>query len=176
MSRVGKLPVNIPANVNVKIEKDSITISQGQKKLTSMITNDVTITQDGSQIKVLPVDDSKQSRSRWGLYRSLINNMVEGVSKGFEKILEIKGTGYRASVNGKHLFIYLGHSHSIAYSIPSEIEVVCDKSVITIKGICKQKVGQVAATIRSFRPLEPYKLKGVKYRGEFINQKAGKKK
>ena len=94
----------------------------------------------------------------------------------FEKVLEINGTGYRAAMKGKYLFLYLGHSHSIAYEIPSDITILCEKSVITVKGICKQKVGQVAAVIRSFRPLEPYKLKGVRYRGEYINQKAGKKK
>lgn len=177
MSRIGKLPIEVPANVKINIDDNIIKVESGKNVLIQKLVSEVKLSLQDSRLVVNIVNDNcGKSRSMWGLYRSLISNMVKGVTEGFTKVLEISGTGYRASVNGNFLMIYLGHSHSFAYEIPSDVEIKCEKSVITISGISKQRVGQVASIIRSFRPIEPYKLKGVKYRGEMILQKDGKKK
>jgi large subunit ribosomal protein L6 len=141
------------------------------------LTRDVVITQDGSALTVVPANDSKQSRMSWGTYRNIISNMVTGVDKGFTLNLEINGVGYRAAVQGKELVLQLGYSHEIKYPIPTGIEIKCEKpTAISITGADRQRVGQVAAEIRSYRKPEPYKGKGIKLENEYIVRKEGKKK
>ena len=141
------------------------------------LTTLVTVERHENQVKVLPVDESKQARAMWGTTRKNIMNMVEGVSQGFKRKLEINGVGYRAALQGKELILQLGHSHEIRYPVPEGITITCEKpTLIQVEGADRQKVGQVAAEIRSYRSPEPYKGKGVKYEGEYILRKEGKKK
>jgi len=177
MSRVGQLPVEIPEGVTVSIAGTSVSAKGKLGELSVELTDDVSIKEENGAIVVSPVNDTQKARAMWGTARSRINGLVEGVSEGFQKKLEINGTGYRAQVQGSNLVLQLGFSHDVQYPIPSDIKIVCpDQTHIEISGADKQKVGQIAAEIRGYRPPEPYKGKGVKYEGEYILRKEGKKK
>jgi large subunit ribosomal protein L6 len=177
MSRIGKKPVPVPSGVTATINGQTVAV-KGPKGELSFVLNDLVLaemTDDG--IKVDPRNETKAARSLWGMSRTMVQNIVTGVSDGFEKKLEITGVGYRAQVQGKNLQLALGFSHDVVFAIPEGIEIKCPKPTeITINGIDKQRVGQVAAEIREFRPPEPYKGKGVRYASEFIVRKEGKKK
>ncbi len=174
MSRIGKNPVEFPADIKVTAEGNVITFAKGNKSLTLDTKGNVTFTIEGNVLTFKPLSDQKEHRAFWGTYRALAANMVEGLTKGFQKQLEINGVGYRAAVKGKVLNLQLGFSHDINYELPEGIEASVEKNIITLKSHDKQLVGQVAAEIRSFRPPEPYKGKGVKYVDEHIVRKAGK--
>jgi large subunit ribosomal protein L6 len=177
MSRVGKKPVVVPAGVTAKVDGQTVAVKGGKGELSFVVPEDVAVTIDGSAIKVDPRSDSKRARAMWGMSRAMINNLVTGVSKGFERKLEITGVGYKAAVAGKNLQLSLGYSHDVNYPIPAGVSIVTPKPTeIMIAGIDKRQIGQIAAEIRSLRPPEPYKGKGVKYAGEFIFRKEGKKK
>lgn len=179
MSRIGKQPVVVPAGVEVSLTEDVIDVSGKLGKLSFPFNGKVIINYNKEEkvIAVSPRGSDRKDRAMWGLSRSLINNMVIGVSNGFTKTLEVNGVGYKASVNGNILTIYLGYSHDIKYIIPQGIEIKCPKPTqIDIFGFDKQLVGEVAALIRSLRKPEPYKGKGVKYSDEVIIRKVGKKK
>lgn len=177
MSRVGKNPVEVPSGVEIAIKGALVSAKGKLGSLEFKATDDVEITQEDGKVWVKPVNDSKKARAMWGTARARIQNMVIGVSEGFKKELEINGVGYRAAVQGQALNLQLGFSHDVAYPIPEGISVKCEKPTsISISGADKQKVGQVAAEIRSYRPPEPYKGKGVKYADEVILRKEGKKK
>jgi large subunit ribosomal protein L6 len=161
MSRIGKYPVTIPQGVTLKLA----------------LSEEVTAAVAEGKVVVTPRTETKRARVHWGTSRALINNMVTGVSKGFAKSLEIEGVGYRAAVQGKNLVLQLGFSHDVVFPIPSDIKITCDKPTsINISGADRQRVGQTAAVIRAFRKPEPYKGKGIKYAGEAIRRKEGKKK
>jgi large subunit ribosomal protein L6 len=180
MSRIGKLPIDIPSGVTVKVSDDKIVTVKGPLgELTQKVDPEMDIEIEGAQLLVKRPSESKDHKSKHGLYRSLINNMVEGVSKGFEIKLELVGVGYRAENQGQILELVLGFSHHIYLQLPSEVKVeaVTDKRsnpIVTLKSSDKQLLGQVAAKIRSFRMPEPYKGKGIKFVGEVIRRKAGK--
>jgi large subunit ribosomal protein L6 len=177
MSRVGKKPVAIPSGVTAKVEGQSIAIKGAKGELRFVAPNEVGVALANGQIKVEPRDETKRARAMWGMTRATVNNLVTGVSKGFEKKLEITGVGYKAAVAGKNLQLSLGYSHDITFPIPQGIAIVTPKPTeVMISGIDRQQVGQVAAEIRALRPPEPYKGKGVKYANEFIFRKEGKKK
>jgi large subunit ribosomal protein L6 len=177
MSRVGKKPVAVPTGVTANVQGQTISV-KGPKGTLSLIASDrVAVAMDKGAITVDPKDESKEARAMWGTVRANLNNIVTGVTKGFERKLEITGVGYRAAVQGKNLQLALGYSHDVVYAIPEGIAIVTPKPTeVVITGIDKKKVGQVAAEIRSYRPPEPYKGKGVKYANEFIFRKEGKKK
>lgn len=175
MSRVGKNPIEIPGGVEVNIKKTNVTVKGPHGELSQNVHPDIKLNIEDNRLYVERPNDSKQFRSLHGLYRSLLNNMVEGVFKKFEKKLEIVGVGYRAELKNNHLVMQLGFSHPIVLVPPDGIELIVESpTAITIKGIDKAVVGQVAAKIRSFRPPEPYKGKGIKYKDEYIRRKAGK--
>jgi large subunit ribosomal protein L6 len=174
MSRVGKQPVAIPGGIEVKLEGTQIVAVKGKLEKRLETHGRVNIEIRDNEVVFARKDDSKQSSAFWGTYRSLFNNIIIGLDKGFSRSLEINGVGYRANINGKTLELQLGFSHPIAYEIPEGIDVKVEKNIITISGTDKQQVGQVAAEIRGFRPPEPYKGKGVKYTDEVIIRKAGK--
>ena len=177
MSRVGSKPVIVPDGVIIILANQALTAKGKLGELSMSIVNQVDISHADDQIVITPKDESKTSRAMWGMQRSLAQNIVTGVSEGFTKELEIQGVGYRAALQGKILKLQLGHSHDIDFTIPDGIEIECERpTLIKIKGIDKQKVGQVAAVIRSYRPPEPYKGKGVRYLGEYVFRKEGKKK
>lgn len=176
MSRLGKLPVEIPASVQVELSKDACTVKKGNVVLSTLITGDVLVTVDDGKIWVKPANESNRSRAMWGTVRSNIKNLVTGVAEGFTKTLDVKGVGYRASVAGNILSMSLGFSHEIKYIVPQGIEIKVDKQNIIISGANKQKVGQVAAELRALRKPEPYKGKGVRYIDEKVRMKEGKKK
>ena len=177
MSRIGKQPVGIPAGVQLTIDGQTVTAKGPKGELTVVMVDDVTVDKTDESVTVQPVGMSKRARSMWGMSRTLVDNIVTGVSDGFEKRLEINGVGYRAALQGRNLQLMLGFSHDVAFAIPDGIEVQCPKPTeIIVSGFNKQKVGQVAAEIRRFRPPEPYKGKGVKYADEYIFRKEGKKK
>jgi len=177
MSRIGKKSVPIPSGVTANIEGQTVKVKGPKGSLQVLLPEDVVVKMDNGAVKVDPRNDTKRARSMWGTSRTLVNNLVTGVTKGFEKKLEITGVGYRAALQGKNLQIALGYSHDVVFAIPEGIAIVTPKPTeIVISGIDKQKVGQVAAEIRAFRPPEPYKGKGVKYAGEYIFRKEGKKK
>lgn len=178
MSRIGKVPVLVPENVKINIDKGIITAVGSKGTQALKLTKNVIVNYeaDANKITVKPADDSKQSAALWGLTRSNINNIVQGVSNGFEKVLEIKGTGFKASVNNNILTLSLGFAHDIKCKLPSEISVKCDSpTLVRIQGINKQKVGQFASLIVSFRKVEPYKGRGIRYLGQHIVLKQGKK-
>ncbi|MDQ6970102.1 MAG: 50S ribosomal protein L6 [Mariprofundus sp.] len=176
MSRVGKQPITLPAGVEARIDASSVTIKGSKGELTSPLFAGITVEQDGSVLKVLCSDlGTKKTKSFYGLVRALLASNVIGVTKGFEKKLELRGVGYRAQSQGKKLNLSLGFSHPVEYALPDGVEAVVEKSFITVSGIDKQKVGQVAAEIRAFRPPEPYKGKGVRYVDEYVAMKEGKK-
>ena len=177
MSRVGKKPVAIPAGVSASLEGQVVNVKGPKGALRLPLHSDVAVNIEKDNVRIDPRSDSKRARAMWGTYRTLVANLVTGVTKGFEQRLEITGVGYRAAVQGKNLQIQLGYSHDIVYPIPEGIAIVAPKPTeLVISGIDKQKVGQVAAEIREFRKPEPYKGKGVKYAGEYIFRKEGKKK
>jgi large subunit ribosomal protein L6 len=177
MSRIGKKPVAIPAGVTASMN-DGVLVMKGPKGELSMpMVEEVTYALEGDQLSVQPVNKSTKARSFWGMQRTLVQNLVDGVSAGFSKVLEINGVGYRAAVQGKILKLQLGYSHDVDFDIPEGIEIKTpDNTTVEISGMDKQKVGQVAAEIRRWRKPEPYKGKGIKYRGEYIFRKEGKKK
>ncbi|MDR1450903.1 MAG: 50S ribosomal protein L6 [Helicobacteraceae bacterium] len=175
MSRIGKMPVVLPKGVEAKINGNIIEFKGAKLTKTLDTLGNVQITLEEGKLYFKPKDEAKQSRAFWGTYRALAGNIVQGLSKGFEKNLEISGVGYRASVKGKTLELLLGYSHPINYEIPEGVEISVDKNVsVSIKGADKQQVGQVAAIIRDYRGPEPYKGKGVRYADETILRKAGK--
>ena len=177
MSRVGSKPVIVPDGVTIILANRALTAKGKLGELSMSIVNQVDINHADDQIVITPKDERKTARAMWGLQRTLAQNIVTGVSEGFTKELEIQGVGYRAALQGKILKLQLGHSHDIDFTIPDGIEIECERPTsIKIKGIDKQKVGQVAAVIRSYRPPEPYKGKGVRYLGEYVFRKEGKKK
>lgn len=177
MSRVGKHPVEVPSGVDVAISGRQITAKGKLGQLAYETTDDVTVSLEDNKLVVKPINESQRARAMWGTARSRIQSMVTGVAEGFVKNLEINGVGYRASVQGSQLNLQLGFSHDVNYPIPEGISIKCEKPTsISISGADKQKVGQVAAEIRGYRPPEPYKGKGVKYAEEIILRKEGKKK
>lgn len=175
MSRIGKLPIPIPAGVKASLQGNTLTVTGPKGTLTRSFVPSAIITIESERILVGRSDDSLAARAAHGLSRTLVNNMVTGVTKGFEKVLEITGVGYRAEVKGETLTLSLGYSHPVTYQLPAGITAEVDKMTkITVRGIDKELVGQVAAKIRSFRGPEPYKGKGIRYADEVILRKAGK--
>jgi large subunit ribosomal protein L6 len=174
MSRVGKMPIALPSGVTMNKTDSEITINGAKGTLTQFVMPAIIVKQEGDQIIVSTSDDEQQTRAKHGLMRALLNNMVVGVSQGFSKKLEINGVGYRVSPQGTDLKFNLGFSHDIIYKLPTGITAQVEQNVITIAGISRQQVGQVAAEIRSLKKPEPYKGKGIKYEGERIVRKSGK--
>lgn len=174
MSRVGKLPIDVPAGVTITVDSDVITVKGAKGELTVPHLSDVTVSLEGNQAVVTRKDDERIARAQHGLQRSLLNNAVEGVTKGFEKKLEVNGVGFRVSGGGRELEMALGFSHPVKYSAREGIQLTVDKMTITVAGIDKQLVGQTAAEIRALKKPEPYKGKGIKYADEVILRKAGK--
>jgi len=177
MSRIGKRPVAIPNGVTADIANGTLTVKGPKGALSLTLRDEISYTVEGDSILVKPGNDTKAARAFWGMQRTLVSNLVEGVSEGFTKVLEITGVGYRAQAQGRTLKLQLGYSHDVDYAIPEGVDVKTpDNTTVEISGIDKQKVGQVAAEIRRWRKPEPYKGKGIKYRGEYIFRKEGKKK
>jgi large subunit ribosomal protein L6 len=177
MSRVGKKPITIPAGVTAKVDGQDVAVKGSKGELKFSVPSEISVVLDGNSIKVDPRENSKRARAMWGTSRAQIANLVTGVTSGFEKKLEITGVGYKAAVVGKNLQLSLGFSHDVNYPVPAGIAITTPKPTeVTISGIDRRQVGQVAAEIRAFRGPEPYKGKGVKYAGEFIFRKEGKKK
>ncbi|CAN1555358.1 RplF Ribosomal protein L6P/L9E [Rhabdaerophilaceae bacterium] len=177
MSKVGKKPVDVPAGVTPRVDGQTVSMKGPKGELFFVVPDDVAVVLDGNQISVNPRTETRRARALWGTSRAQINNIATGVSKGFEKKLEITGVGYKAAAQGKALNLSLGYSHEVIYTVPGDISVATPKPTeILISGIDRQKVGQVAAEIRAYRGPEPYKGKGVRYEGEFIFRKEGKKK
>ena len=177
MSRIGKKPVTVPAGVTATVSGQRVEMKGPKGTLDFTATDDVTITLDGSEISVKPRGTSKRARQQWGMSRSMVANLVEGVTKGFKKELEINGVGYRAAMQGNVLKLSLGYSHEVNFEVPKGVTVTTPKQTeIVVEGIDAQQVGQVAANIREWRSPEPYKGKGIKYKDEYIFRKEGKKK
>lgn len=177
MSRIGKKAVPVPAGVTASIEGGQLSVKGPKGLLAMTMVYDIAYAVEDGAISVQPANDSKRARAYWGMQRTLVSNLVVGVSTGFTKVLEITGVGYRASVSGSNLKLQLGYSHDVDYAIPDGIAIKTpDQTTVEITGSDKQKVGQVAAEIRRWRKPEPYKGKGIKYRGEYIFRKEGKKK
>ena len=177
MSRIGKKPVPLTQGVTALISGQTIEVKGPKGTLSFTATDDVTLTVEGETVKVSPRGTSKRARQQWGMSRSMVDNLVEGVSKGFRRELEIQGVGYRAAVNGKVLKLSLGYSHEVNFEVPEGVTVTAPKQTeIVVEGIDAQLVGQVAANIREWKKPEPYKGKGIRYKGEFVFRKEGKKK
>jgi large subunit ribosomal protein L6 len=177
MSRIGKKAVPIPSGVTANVEGQMVKMKGPKGALQSVVPDEITVKMENGAVRVDPRLDNKRARAMWGTSRTLVANLVTGVTKGFESKLEISGVGYRATVQGKNLQIALGYCHDVIYPIPDGIAIAAPKPTeIVVSGIDKQKVGQVAAEIRAFRPPEPYKGKGVRYSDERIFRKEGKKK
>lgn len=177
MSRIGKKPVQIPEGVTATVDGQIVTAKGPKGELQFVVNKEVLVKMEDGSIMVDPRDESKDARSKWGMSRTMVSNIMEGVKEGFEKKLEINGVGYRAAMQGNDIQLSLGFSHEVVYKVPEGVTVACPKPTeIVVSGIDKQKVGQVAAEIRSYRPPEPYKGKGVKYADETIFRKEGKKK
>jgi large subunit ribosomal protein L6 len=177
MSRIGKKPVAIPSGVTATIEGGQLSVKGPKGQLAMPLVDDISYALEDGTILVKPANESKQARAFWGMQRTLVQNLITGVSEGFTKVLEITGVGYRANAQGKTLKLQLGYSHDVDFVIPAGIEIKTpDNTTIEISGTDKQQVGQVAAEIRRWRKPEPYKGKGIKYRGEYIFRKEGKKK
>jgi len=174
MSRVGKRPVTVASGIDVSLDGTCLVAKKGNLEKRLETHGRVGISIDGAEVTFTRVGDDKQDAAYWGTYRALLNNIIIGLDKGYEKSLEINGVGYRAAVEGKKLVLQLGFSHPVNYDIPEGLDMKVEKNIIIIKGSDKQSVGQAAAEIRSFRPPEPYKGKGVKYTDEHIIRKAGK--
>ncbi|MGB7419795.1 MAG: 50S ribosomal protein L6 [Erythrobacter sp.] len=177
MSRIGKKAVAIPGGVTANIEGETLSVKGPEGTLTLGLSDLIDYKVEGDEIQVNPANDTKQARSHWGMQRTLVANLVEGVTEGFSKTLELSGVGYRAKSQGNTLKLELGYSHDVDLAVPEGIEVKTpDQTTIEISGIDKQAVGQFAAEVREYRKPEPYKGKGIKYRGEYIFRKEGKKK
>ena len=177
MSRVGKKPVAVPSGVTATVTGQTVKMKGAKGELSFLAPEEVTVAMENGAVSVTPRDQSKSARAKWGMSRAQVQSLVDGVTKGFEKKLEVNGVGYRAQVAGKSLKLALGYSHDIDYPIPAGITITTPKPTeIVVAGIDKQKVGQTAAEIREYRSPEPYKGKGVKYADEFIFRKEGKKK
>ncbi|MCF6340561.1 MAG: 50S ribosomal protein L6 [Sulfurimonas sp.] len=174
MSRIGKKPVEFAADIKVSTNGDIITFAKGKNSVDLDTKGNVDFNVEGNILTFVTKSDERDHRAFWGTYRALAQNIVVGLTSGYTKQLEINGVGYRAAVKGKVLNLQLGHSHDINYDLPDSIEASVEKNVITLKSYDKQKLGQVAAEVRAFRPPEPYKGKGVKYMEEHIVRKAGK--
>ncbi|MCI9552941.1 50S ribosomal protein L6 [Acutalibacter intestini] len=175
MSRIGRKPINIPAGVEVKIDGSEVMVKGPKGTLTQKFNPKMNITQEGAEVIVTRPDDQKENRSLHGLTRTLIHNMVVGVTEGFSKTLEVQGVGYRVQKQGKDLVMNLGYSHQVVVSDNEDIKIEApNANTIVISGIDKQKVGQFAAEVREKRPPEPYKGKGIRYQGEFVRHKEGK--
>ena len=178
MSRIGKKPVELPSGVTAAIDGQTMTVKGPKGELSMPLLDDlVSYKVEDGQIVTAPVSNSQRSRAAWGMQRTNVQNLVTGVTEGFSKVLEINGVGYRAQAQGKNLKLQLGFSHDVDFAVPEGVDVKTpDNTTVEISGIDKQKVGQVAAEIRRWRKPEPYKGKGIKYRGEYIFRKEGKKK
>jgi large subunit ribosomal protein L6 len=174
MSRIGKLPIKVPAGVTITVDGGNITVTGPKGVLSTPLLAHVDVTIDGDVLTVTRKSDEKIARAQHGLMRALLNNLVNGVTKGFEKKLEINGVGYRVSGGGQAITMSLGFSHPVEYKAMDGVTLTVEKNLITVSGIDKQKVGQVAAEIRAFKKPEPYKGKGIKYVDEVILRKAGK--
>lgn len=177
MSRIGKKPVQVPGGVTATVNGQTVEVKGPKGTRSFTATDDVTITLADGQISVMPRGDSKRARAQWGMSRSMVANLVQGVTTGFKKELEIQGVGYRAAIQGNILKLSLGYSHEVNFEVPAGVTVTTPKQTeIIVEGIDQQIVGQVAANIREWRGPEPYKGKGIRYKGEFIFRKEGKKK
>ena len=177
MSRTGKKPVSIPAGVTASIADGFVSITGPKGTLKLPMASEVIYSLDGDLLYVKPANETKRARSFWGMQRTLVQNLVTGVTQGFTKVLEITGVGYRANAQGRNLKLQLGYSHDVDVAVPEGVEVKTpDQTTVEISGMDVQQVGQLAAEIRRWRKPEPYKGKGIKYRGEFIFRKEGKKK
>ena len=174
MSRIGKLPISIPAGVTITVDNDNITVASSKGTLHQFMMPGINVVVDGSQVVVSRESDAREHRSKHGLMRTLIHNMVVGVTEGFKKQLEINGVGFRANVAGSSIKMNLGFSHEVVYQLPTGVTATVEQNVITVSGISKQQVGQVAAEIRALKKPEPYKGKGIKYVTERIVRKSGK--
>jgi large subunit ribosomal protein L6 len=177
MSRIGKKPVAIPSGVTVTVEGQTVTVKGAKGQLSWTVPDDVTVAQDGGELKIAMRQDTSRAHAMWGLSRTLLNNMVVGVSQGYERTLELVGVGYRAAMKGQALALQLGFSHDVEVPAPDGVSFAVPKQTeIKISGIDKQLIGETAARIRRLRPPEPYKGKGVRYAGEQVRRKEGKKK
>ena len=178
MSRIGKKPIAIPAGVTASVESGMLTVKGPKGQLAMQLLDDLVKYEFGEgEILVTPLTDAQRNRAAWGMQRTLVQNLVTGVTEGFTKVLEITGVGYRAQAQGKNLRLQLGYSHDVNFKVPEGVDIKTpDQNTVEITGIDRQKVGQVAAEIRRWRKPEPYKVKGIKYRGEYIFRKEGKKK
>ena len=177
MSRIGKQAIPIPSGVTAVVDGSTVSVKGPKGELSFVATDEVVVKLEDNEIAVAPRDESKRARAAWGMSRTMVANLVEGVTNGFERKLEINGVGYRAAVQGNTLQLALGYSHDVNYAIPDGIAITTPRPTeIVISGIDKQRVGQAAAEIRRYRPPEPYKGKGVKYKDEYIFRKEGKKK
>ena len=177
MSRIGKRPVALPDGVTAEIQGKEMSVKGPKGTLSMTLVDEIDYKVGDGEITVEPANDTRRARDYWGMQRTLVSNLVEGVTEGYSKVLEITGVGFRAQVQGKTLKLQLGFSHDVDFAIPEGVEIKTpDQTTIEISGIDKQQVGQVAAEIRAWRKPEPYKGKGIKYRGEYIFRKEGKKK
>jgi len=177
MSRVGVMPVDVPTGVDVKIEDRRVTAKGKFGELSLMLVDEINLAREGNKLIVSPKNETKRARALWGTSRSLLANIVEGVDQGFSVALEIIGVGYRATIDGKELVLQLGYSHEIRYQMPDGITITSERPThIMVSGADRQMVGQVAAEIRAYRKPEPYKGKGIRYHGEYVIRKEGKKK
>ncbi len=177
MSRIGKKTITVPSGVTATVNGQQVSIKGPKGELSAVLVDEVIAKLEDGEINVGPRDETKRAQAMWGMSRTVVANLIEGVSDGFSKTLEINGVGYRAAMQGKSLQLSVGLSHEVNYPVPEGVSVECPKPTeIIISGIDKQRVGQVAAEIRSYRPPEPYKGKGIKYAGEYIFRKEGKKK
>jgi len=177
MSRIGKVPVPLPGGVSANVNEGLLSVKGPKGTLTLPMSDDISYDIQDGQIAVTPANETKRARSFWGMQRTLVQNLVTGVSEGFTKTLEITGVGYRAAMQGKNLRLQLGYSHDVNVEVPADLTVATpDPTTVVISGSDRQRVGQLAAEIRRWRKPEPYKGKGIKYRGEYIFRKEGKKK
>jgi large subunit ribosomal protein L6 len=177
MSRIGKRPVELPSGVTATVSGQTVEVKGPKGTRSFTATDDVTLALDGNLVTVTPRGTSKRARQQWGMSRSMVANLVKGVTTGFKRELEINGVGYRAQMQGNTLKLALGYSHDVNFEVPAGVTVTAPKQTeIVVEGIDEQQVGQVAANIREWRGPEPYKGKGIKYKGEFIFRKEGKKK
>lgn len=174
MSRIGKLPIDVPTGVTITVDSDVISVKGPKGELTVPHLSDVTVTLEGTQAIVTRKDDERIAKAQHGLQRALLNNAVDGVVKGFEKKLEVNGVGFRVNGGGQAIDMQLGFSHPVKYEAPAGVSLAVDKMTITVSGIDKQQVGQIAAEIRALKKPEPYKGKGIKYADEVVLRKAGK--
>lgn len=174
MSRIGKLPIDIPSGVTITVDPDTITVNGSKGTLSQFTMPGITVKQEENQVIVTRINDEPKNRSKHGLMRTLVSNMIVGVSKGFSKQLEINGVGFKVALAGNALKMSLGFSHEVIYTLPQGISAAVEQNVITISGINKQQVGQISAEIRALKKPEPYKGKGIKYVGEHIIRKSGK--